>query len=58
LPARNNGGIVTKRDVMHTVVAMEQLSKHVSAETKTRNRKSFSVRSVLKGYKKDKEVGE
>jgi hypothetical protein len=36
---------------------MEPLGKHVSAETNSRNnrRAVFSVRSVPKGYKKDKE---
>jgi hypothetical protein len=36
---------------------MEQLSKHISAEKNTRNnrRAVFSVRSLLRGYKKDKD---
>jgi hypothetical protein len=33
MPARNNRGIVTIRDVARTDVAMEELSKYVSAET-------------------------
>jgi hypothetical protein len=42
--------------VTRTAVAIEQLSKRVSAETNSRNRKAvFSVRSVPRGYKKDKE---
>jgi hypothetical protein len=55
--ARNSRGIVTIRDVTRTAVAMEQLSKHVSAEKNSRNnrRAVFSVRSLPKGYKKDKE---
>jgi hypothetical protein len=57
LPTHKNRGIVTIPDMMHTAVAMEQLSKHVSAETNSRNnrRAVFSVRSVLRGYKNDKE---
>jgi hypothetical protein len=44
------------RDVTSTAVAMEQLSKQVSAETNTRNNRGavFSVRSVPRGYKQDK----
>jgi hypothetical protein len=55
--ARNNRGIATIRDVTHTAVAMEQLNKHVSAETKSRNnrRAMFSLRSVPRCYKKYKE---
>jgi hypothetical protein len=37
MPARNSRGIVTIRNVTRTAVAMEQLSKHVSAETNSRN---------------------
>jgi hypothetical protein len=46
-----------KRDVTHTAVAMEQLSKHFSAETNTNNnrRAVFSVQSVPSVYKEDKE---
>jgi hypothetical protein len=57
MPARNNRGIVTMRDVTRTAVAMEQLSKQVSEEMNTRNnrRAVFSVRSVPRGYKQDKE---
>jgi hypothetical protein len=57
MPACNKRRIVTKRDVMRTAIAMEQLSKHVSMETNIRNnrRAVFSVQSVLRGYKKDKE---
>jgi hypothetical protein len=56
MPARNNRGIVKIRDVTHTAVAMEQLSKNVSAETNSRNNiraVSYAVRTS--GYKKDKE---
>jgi hypothetical protein len=58
LPASNNRGIFKKQDVTRTAVAMEQLSKHVSAGTNTSNnrRSVFSVRTVPTGYKKDKEV--
>jgi hypothetical protein len=57
MPARNNRGIVTIRDVTRTDVAMEQLSKQVSAETNKCNNSGavFSVRSVSRGYKIDKE---
>jgi hypothetical protein len=56
MPASNNRGIVTKRDVTRTAVAMEQLSKRVSAEIISRNNRKtvFSVRYVQRGYKKDK----
>jgi hypothetical protein len=56
MSARNNRGIVTIRDVTRTVVAMEQLSKHVSAEMNSRNnrRAVFSVRSMSRGYNKDR----
>jgi hypothetical protein len=39
-----------------TAVAMERFGKHVSAETNSRNntRAVFSVRSVSRGYEKDK----
>jgi hypothetical protein len=42
--------------VTRTAVAMERLGKHVSAETNSRNNKRavISVRSVSRGYKKDK----
>jgi hypothetical protein len=55
--ARNNGGIVTIRDVMFTAVARERLGKHVSGATKSRdNRRAvFSVRSLPRGYKEDRE---
>jgi hypothetical protein len=38
-------------------IAMEQLSRHVSSKTSMRNnrRAVFSVRSMPRGYKKDKE---
>jgi hypothetical protein len=54
--ARNNRGIVTIRDATHTAAAMEQLSKHVSAELNSPNnrRAVFSVQSMLMGCKKDK----
>jgi hypothetical protein len=57
LPAPNNRGIVTIRDMTRAAVAMEQLSKHVSAEKNSRNSRIavFCVRSVPRGYKKDKE---
>jgi hypothetical protein len=45
-------------DVTGTAIAMEELSKHVSAETNTRNNRGvvFSVLlSVPRGFKKDKE---
>jgi hypothetical protein len=40
-----------------SALPMERLGKHVSAETNSRNnrRAVFSVRSVPRGYKKDKE---
>jgi hypothetical protein len=55
MPSRNNRGIVTKQGVTRTAVAMEQLSKHVSAEKTTRNngRVLFSVRPIPRGYKKE-----
>jgi hypothetical protein len=37
MPALNNRGIVTKRDVTRSAAAIVQLRKHVSAETNTRN---------------------
>jgi hypothetical protein len=57
MPRRNNRAVVTKRDVTHTAVAMEQLSKYVSAKTNTRNnrRAVFSAWSVPRGYKNGKE---
>jgi hypothetical protein len=56
-PARDNRGIVTIRDVTRTAVAVERLGNHVSAGTSSRNNVSavFSVRSLSRGYKKDKE---
>jgi hypothetical protein len=36
---KNNRGIVTKLDMTRTAVAIEQLSKHVSAEANTRNKR-------------------
>jgi hypothetical protein len=56
MPARNNEGDVTKRDMTRTTIAMEQLCKYVSTETNTHNnrRAVFSVWSVPRGYKKDK----
>jgi predicted ATPase len=58
MPARNNTGIVTIRDVTRTVVAMEHLCNHVSVERNTHNnrRDVFSVQPVPTGYKKDKAV--
>jgi hypothetical protein len=55
--ARNNRGIVSKRDMSRTSVAMEQLSKHVSPETNTCNNRitKFYVRSVPRDYKQDKD---
>jgi hypothetical protein len=45
------------RDVTRTAVTMEQSSKRVSAEMNTRNNKDvLSVRSVPRGYKKDKKI--
>jgi hypothetical protein len=43
--------------VTRTAVAMERLSKYVSAETNMRNniKAVFSVRSVSRGYRNDKE---
>jgi hypothetical protein len=58
MPTRNNKGIIAIRDVTRTAIAVEQLSKHVSAETNTRNNRGafFSVLWYLpRGYKKDKE---
>jgi hypothetical protein len=57
MPARNNRGGVTTGDVTRIAVTMEQLRKYVSVETNTRhNRRAlFSVRSVGRGCKKDKE---
>jgi hypothetical protein len=57
MPACNNRGVVTIRDVTCTAVVMELLGKHVSAEMNAHNNRggAFSVRSVPKGYKKDKE---
>jgi hypothetical protein len=57
MPARNNRGVFTIWDLTRTAVAMEQMSKHVSTKTNTRNnrRAVFSLRSVPRGYKKDKE---
>jgi hypothetical protein len=57
MPASNNRGVVTIREVTRTAVAMEELSKHVSGEMNTSNKRSavFSVRSVPRGYNKDKE---
>jgi hypothetical protein len=41
MPACNNTGIVTKRDVTCIAVAIDQLSQHVSAETQyTQQQKS------------------
>jgi hypothetical protein len=37
MPACNDRGIVTKQDMMCTAIAMEQLSKHFSAEMITCN---------------------
>jgi hypothetical protein len=55
--ACNNRGIITIRDAKRTIVAMEQLSKHVSAETNSCNNRTaeFSAWSVPGDYKKDKE---
>jgi hypothetical protein len=49
MPSRNNREIVTR-----TAVAMEQLSKHVSAEKNSVKNKGvvFSVWSMPRGYKK------
>jgi hypothetical protein len=57
MPACNSRGIVTIRDVTCITVAMERLCKHVSTETNSRNNRKavFSVRSVPRAYKKDKE---
>jgi hypothetical protein len=51
-------GIVTTRDVTRTAIAMEQLGKHISKETNSRNirRAVFSVRSLPKGYKRTKKI--
>jgi hypothetical protein len=56
MPARNNRGIVTIRDVTRTAVAMEHLSKHISAETNSCNSRItvFSAWSVPRGYKKER----
>jgi hypothetical protein len=51
----NNPGIVTKRHVTRTAVAMKRMDKHVSAEKNSRNNRTvFSVRSVPRCYKKGK----
>jgi hypothetical protein len=52
MPAHNDIGGMTR-----TSVAMEQLNKHVSAEANTRNNRGaeFSVWSLPRGYKRDKE---
>jgi hypothetical protein len=56
MPACNNREIVTVRDVTRTAVAMKQSSKHVSAEINMRNNGDvFSVRSVPRGYREDRE---
>jgi hypothetical protein len=59
MSARDNRGIVTILDVTRKAVVVEQLSKYVSVETNTltcNNRRDiFSVRSVPRDYKKDKE---
>jgi hypothetical protein len=57
MPTHNDNGTVMKQDVMCTAIAMEKLSKNVSVETNTCNnrRAVFSVRSMLWGYKEDKE---
>jgi hypothetical protein len=57
MPLHNNRGAVTKQDMTRKAVVMEQLSEYVSAEKTTCNnrRAVFSVRSVPRGYKKDKE---
>jgi hypothetical protein len=41
---------------MHTVVAIDRLGKHVSAEKNSRNNRRvvFSVQSVSRSYKKDR----
>jgi hypothetical protein len=55
--ARNNRRIVTIRYVTRTAVAMEQLSKYVSAGTNMRNNRGalLSLQSMPRRYKKDKE---
>jgi hypothetical protein len=57
MPSCNNRGIVTIRDVTRRAIAMERLHKHVSAEMNSRNKRRavFSLQSVPRGYKKDKE---
>jgi hypothetical protein len=57
MSARNNRGGITIRDVRLAAVAMEQLSKCISSKTNARNNRSvvFSVLSVPRGYKQDKE---
>jgi hypothetical protein len=56
MPALNNRGIITIRDVTRTAVALERLGKHAFAKTNSRNKRRamFSLRSVPRGYKKDK----
>jgi hypothetical protein len=51
MPTCKNKGIVTKRDVMRTAIAMEQLSKYVSAEATMHNNGGavLSLQSILKG---------
>jgi hypothetical protein len=58
---RNNTEILTIRNVTRTAVAMEQLSKHVSAETNSRNNRTAvflwgPYRGVLKRTKEIVEV--
>jgi hypothetical protein len=54
MPARDNRGTVTIRDVTRTAVAMVQLSKHVSTETNSRNNMSCFLCGPYLGVKKDK----
>jgi hypothetical protein len=58
MPARKNRGIFAIPDVTRTAVAMERLDKRISKKMNSRNKRKavFSVRSVPRVYKKDKEA--
>jgi hypothetical protein len=55
MPASNNRGIVTIRNVTRTAVAMERLGKHVSAEPNSRNNGDVFWAVRAGGYRRDKE---
>jgi hypothetical protein len=58
MPACNDRGSLSTRDVRLRAVVMKRLGKHFSAVTTLRNnrRAVFSVRSVPRDYKKDKKI--